>query len=685
MITLPRLNTDKSYLHRIDSGVPPYDPEEEAFFLAPYIFSPDRFAREIFDIKYDPWQVSASEKILTDHFVTVRSGNGPGKSFFASTIIFWFLCTRHMAQIPCTASTGQQLKNVLWSNLSRLRFKSEYLQKRTHITEDMVQIVGYEKAWFAVARTSQNAKGEVIEALQGFHGDFVMYVVDEASGVPDKSLDSLESAATGEDSYGIMLSNATRRQGMFFRSWNKDRDLWGRVHVKPEDTTRVTEAFRARMRRKYGGEDTNGYRIRVLGEFPKQSDMGLLSEQAYDHPGVQIRDERAELRNISGDVTFSCDPAGDAAESDSATIGIRVGDVIFEITDNRSLDLQTIGDQILGRALEIAQARREQGLWDQRTIPCYIDVIGIGLGLVQHLERLRRECIEVLKKIRQYGQISSSLVADLTEKERELLRYVFGGDFIINPLRVNVGGSASKPPKPEEDENYDPTFDDLPPELSGASGREVFQNLRAQLFCYVAGEISFQRIKIAQDYEMLREDLTTLQKSYMTNNKTKIQSKQEFRSQNDGRSTDFGDAAVLLFVEDVGKAIEGFDHDPESALVIVGVNLPNNPASQDSVMSSLAYKPDRMARFYEGARAGGGEGEGEGEGGGDILSAADEASSSSAVPAISLHSLSHKGNAQRASIDQRMTDRSSTIGRKKFRRVAPNRAGQGSGSYIFNG
>ena len=653
----------------IDTGVSPISADEEANFIATYVFSPEQFARDIFNIKYDPWQTRAADKLLSEHFVTVRSGNGVGKTYFESTIIFWFLTTRHMAQIPCTANSAMQLKNVLWSNLSRLRFQSEYIQKRTRVTEDMIQVVGYEKAWFAVARTAQNAKGEVIEALQGFHGDYVLFVVDEASGVPDKALDSLESAATGEDSYGLMCSNATRRQGLFFRSWHKDRDLWGQVHVKPEDTTRVSGAFRARMRRKYGGEETNGYRIRVLGEFPKQSDMGLLSEEHYDHPDVQIRGHGAELESLPGDVTFSCDPAGDAAESDSATIGIRVGNAIYDISDNRSMDLKTIGDQILGRAMEIAQARRGQGMWNQKTIPCYIDVIGIGLGLAQYLERLRRESIEVLKRVQQFGNISAELIRSLTEVERELLVYIFDGDFILNPLRVAVGGAASKPIKAEDEEDFDPTFDELPPELTGASGKDVYHNLRAQLFCYVADEITFQRIQICRELEMLREDLTALQKSYMTNNKIKIQSKREFRAQNDGRSTDYGDAAVLLFVEDVGKAIDTFEHNPDAALAAFGVNL-NHGTAAATVYSPLAHKPDRMAQFHGGdaVDAGGQKDSHEN----DSIAGALSSFGGSSFPPEAHRAVGGKGQLLTArgmgtTIDQKMSRPGTTIGRKKFK------------------
>lgn len=663
---------DTPLAHELDTGVSPFDPGQEAEFLAPYIFSPERFAREILDIKYDPWQQRASDKLLTDHFVTVRSGNGPGKTFFEATIIFWFLITRHMAQIPCTASTATQLKTVLWSNLSRMRFRSDYLQKRTRITEDMVQVIGYEKAWFAVARTAQNTSGEVVEALQGFHGDFVLFVVDEASGVPDKALDALESAATGSDSYGLMCSNATRRQGMFFRSWHKDAHLWSGVHVKPQDTTRVTDAFRKRMEEKYGGRNTNGYRIRVDGEFPKQSDMGLLSEEAYDHPEVQVRGDRADIGFLRGDVTFSCDPAGDAPESDAATIGIRIGNAIYEIAANHSMDLESIGDQILGRAMEIALARKAQGLWDQRTIPCYIDVIGIGLGLAQLLERKRRECIEVLKVVQRFGSISPEAVNELSESERELLTYVFDGDFIINPLRVNVGGGASKPLKADEADDYDPTYDELPPELTGASGREVFQNLRAQLFCYVANEISSRRIQICQHYPLLREDLTSLQKSYATNNKIKIQSKKEFRNLNEGRSTDFGDAAVLLFVEDVGKDIDTFEYDADSSIGVFGANL--DPASGRGLFSTLSQKPDRMAKFY-------------GDSSQSFPSSQSEDQSFAQTARPQFQSAASTSPTSPAhswqTVDDRMNVQGSKIGRKKFTSVITGPVIVGAKSYDF--
>jgi hypothetical protein len=50
--------------------------------------------------------------------------------------------------------------------------------------------------WFAVART---ARKENPEALQGFHGDNLMFIVDEASGVPTEVFEVVEGALTKEN------------------------------------------------------------------------------------------------------------------------------------------------------------------------------------------------------------------------------------------------------------------------------------------------------------------------------------------------------------------------------------------------------------------------------------------------------------------------------------------------------
>ena len=45
-------------------------------------------------------------------------------------------------------------------------------------TKEKVYMRGYPEEWFAVARTASKP-----DALQGFHADDVLYIIDEASGI----------------------------------------------------------------------------------------------------------------------------------------------------------------------------------------------------------------------------------------------------------------------------------------------------------------------------------------------------------------------------------------------------------------------------------------------------------------------------------------------------------------------
>ena len=49
-----------------------------------------------------------------------------------------------------------------------------------------LHMVGYEKRWFAVARTATKP-----ENMQGFHEDNMLFIVDEASGVADPIMEAI--------------------------------------------------------------------------------------------------------------------------------------------------------------------------------------------------------------------------------------------------------------------------------------------------------------------------------------------------------------------------------------------------------------------------------------------------------------------------------------------------------------
>ena len=346
--------------------------QEFQHLMSQYVWNPTKFACDQLGADYQVWQDEAWDILLNKQFLAVRSGNGPGKTCFLALTIIWFLMTRRMAKIPCTAASLQQLETQLWTELPIWIRGSELASTFLVCSSKHVRVRGYERMWYAVARTAMNSKGTVNVALQGFHAPYLLYVVDEASGVPDKAIDSFESAATNAGAYGILCSNPTRTSGVFFNAFHKDRDLWANYHVTMDKATKVTDKFRERMKKKYGGEDTNGYKIRVLGEWPSEEFLGLVTRAEYE--AVQVR--YPDGHHFSTSCWLSIDPAGSEPEADATTFGIRAGNIIVNIETSHTLTIP----EIAARAIEFVEK------YDPLAV--YVDTIGIGAGLADIIDAL---------------------------------------------------------------------------------------------------------------------------------------------------------------------------------------------------------------------------------------------------------------------------------------------------------
>src|SRR6185312_14104511 len=145
---------------------------------------PALFAQEALGASPTDQQWEASRELVKSRRVSIRSGHGTGKSTFMAWTIIWGLVCFHPVKVPVTAPTGHQLADVLWAELETWRrklppvlaaefeWKAERFERRDAPQEA-----------FAAARTSRPEKPE---ALQGFHSENVIFIIDEASGIPEE-------------------------------------------------------------------------------------------------------------------------------------------------------------------------------------------------------------------------------------------------------------------------------------------------------------------------------------------------------------------------------------------------------------------------------------------------------------------------------------------------------------------
>ena len=189
---------------------------EEAILY--YADHPVEFVKDIIGAKPDAMQAEILRSVAVNQMTSVRSGHGVGKSTVEAWVIIWFMNTRPFPKIPCTAPTQHQLFDILWAEVSKWIRNNPLLQKELIWTKEKVYMKGYSEEWFAVARTASKP-----DALQGFHADDVLYIIDEASGVDDKIFEPVLGSLSTSGAKLLMCGNPTQLSGFFYDSHNKNR------------------------------------------------------------------------------------------------------------------------------------------------------------------------------------------------------------------------------------------------------------------------------------------------------------------------------------------------------------------------------------------------------------------------------------------------------------------------------
>lgn len=337
---------------------------------------PAVFAQEALGATPEPWQFDAGRKVALERRVSIRSGHGVGKSAFFAWTILWFLCCFFPAKVPATAPTAHQLDDVLWAELSKwhraLRERLPELGNEFEWTKERFALKSHPQESFSVPRTSRPEKPE---ALQGFHSEHILFLIDEASGVPDEVFQVAEGALSSDGAYVVMAANPTRTQGYFYDSHHKMRSRWATVHVNGEDCTRVSKQYVEDMAKKYGPESSI-YKIRVKGEFAGSPD-GVIPLDLI---------EPATLRDIKpfGPEIWGLDVA-------------RFGDDLSALCKRRgnsmTVPIKTWGGKDTMQTAGLLKLEYDAATLKPETI--FIDVIGLGAGVVDRAKELKLPVVGV--------------------------------------------------------------------------------------------------------------------------------------------------------------------------------------------------------------------------------------------------------------------------------------------------
>ena len=345
------------------------NPLEE--FVLRYRDDPVLFVTEVLGAKPYDYQAEFLTALANgERKMSVRSGHGTGKSTTASWAMLWYVLLRFPNKVVVTAPTSGQLFDALFAELKRwINELPDQLKVLLTVKSDRVELSAAPAEAFISARTS---RAETPEALAGVHSENVLLVVDEASGVPEKVFEAAAGSMSGHAATTILLSNPTRSSGTFFESQTRLAATWWTRRWSCVESPLVSDEFVDEMRARYG-EDSNAFRIRVLGEFPMADDDTIIPFHLADSAIKRDIEITPDTKPVWG-----LDVARFGA--DKTALCKRYGNVVTEITSWQGLDLM----QTVGRVM----AEYEGLSPSMRPSEILVDSIGVGGGVVDRLREL---------------------------------------------------------------------------------------------------------------------------------------------------------------------------------------------------------------------------------------------------------------------------------------------------------
>jgi hypothetical protein len=338
-----------------------------AEFVQAYRDEPVLFVEKVLKAEPLPWQREFLTLVAKgERRISVRAGHGVGKSTACSWLLLWHLLTRMPQKAVCTAPTAAQLFDALFSEVRHWANRlPEPLRETIEIFTDRVVQKGAPESSFISARTSS---AERPEALAGILSENVLLICDEASAIPEAVFESAAGSMSGHSATTVLIGNPTRNTGLFFKTHHQLKSDWRTMHVSCMDNRLVSQDFVEQIKNTYG-ENSNAFRVRVLGEFALRDDDSLIAADLVD--AAMSRDVALDPQ---ADLIFGCDIARYGA--DRSVICKRRGNVVIEMR-------HWSGEDLMGTVGRIVHEAKMDN-----PVEICVDSIGLGGGVADRLREL---------------------------------------------------------------------------------------------------------------------------------------------------------------------------------------------------------------------------------------------------------------------------------------------------------
>lgn len=343
--------------------------------------------------------------------ITIRSGNGVGKTALVSWLGLHFLLFRDDVKVVATSPSMAQLSDGLIPEINKwIGRLPDWLQDQLFSTSERIVRKPEIKNNFISFRT---ARKENPEALQGIHASHVLLLVDEASGVHDTVFEAGQGTMSTAGAIVVLISNPTRVSGFFHKTHTRISG-WLRKHVRSMDSSRVDPGFPVSIEQAYGATSSQ-YLVKVLGEFPEGNEDAVVPRAWVEEAiGREINAPSRGIRIWGVDPGRGGDPSG-----------------FCEIFGKRLQQLDEVNFANVMQVTGWVKKKWDRTVDNERPVNIYVDVIGIGAGVADRLEELGLPVVAV--NVAELAAVQDRYVrlrAELWDSAREWFETK---DCVINP------------------------------------------------------------------------------------------------------------------------------------------------------------------------------------------------------------------------------------------------------------
>ena len=267
----------------------------------------DKYALHQWDGTPNPF-AEAFEALADKKWVGIESGTSLGKTYFLPRVLFWFLDTYPNSLVVTTAPKLDQLRRVLWTEISagfkkfkRIRPDAELYTLNLSVDGGTQQMIAKQNSDILEAEagigheaigivSGVGAGEESATKMQGFHRENMLFIVEECAGVHPAVLTAIINTSTAANNLILAVGNPDseidslhtfcqlqRTKHIIVSAYDHPNVVIGKP-VIPGAVTRESIEFR---REEYG-EDSPFFKSRVRGIAPTEAVDSLIKSEYFE-------------------------------------------------------------------------------------------------------------------------------------------------------------------------------------------------------------------------------------------------------------------------------------------------------------------------------------------------------------------------------------------------------------------